>query len=75
MLGQLLGRKARAGSLRVSAETLTARSKLIAGGVLVALSAALLIGPPVTTHLLPHFIRHRIIPVSSQPSAVSTIQP
>jgi manganese efflux pump family protein len=75
MLGQLLGRKARAGSLRLSAETLTARSRLLAGGVLVALSAVLLVGPPVSTHLLPHFIHHRIVPVSSEPSAVSTVQP
>ena len=76
MLGQLLGRKARTGGLRVSAERLTTGTKLMAGGVLVALSAALLVGPPVATHLLPHFIHHKkVIPVSSQPSAVATIQP
>jgi putative Mn2+ efflux pump MntP len=76
MLGQLLGRKARSGSLRLSTERLTNGTKLVAGGVLVALSAVLLVGPPVATHLVPHFIHHKkIIPVSSAPSAVSTTQP
>src|SRR5580698_11622871 len=50
MLGQLLGRKARTGGLRVSAERLTTGTKLMAGGVLVALAAVLLVGPPVTSH-------------------------
>jgi manganese efflux pump family protein len=73
MLGQLLGRKARSGTLRVSSARITTASKLTAGAVLVALSAALLVGPPVATHLLPHFFHHkRVVPVSSQPSAVST---
>ena len=76
MLGQFLGRKARNGDLRLSAERLTAGTKLMAGGVLVALSAVLLVSPPVATHLLPHFIHHKpVIPVSSQPTAVATIQP
>ena len=76
VLGQLLGRKARTGGLRLSAERLTAGTKLMAGGVLVALSAVLLVGPPVATHLLPHFVHHKkVIPVSSQPSAVATSQP
>jgi putative Mn2+ efflux pump MntP len=76
MLGQLLGRKARSGSLRLSTERLTNGTKLVAGGVLVALSAVLLVGPPVASHLVPHFIHHKkIIPVSSAPSAVSTTQP
>jgi putative Mn2+ efflux pump MntP len=75
MAGQLLGRKARSGGLRVSAQRLTAGTKLMAGGVLVALSAVLLLGPPVTTHLIPHFIHHKkVVHVSSQPSAVSTGQ-
>jgi manganese efflux pump family protein len=74
MAGQYLGRKARGGSLRVSAERLTATSKLMAGGVLVTLSACLLLGPPIATHLLPHFIHHKVTRVSSQPSAVSTSQ-
>ncbi len=76
MLGQLLGRKARTGRLRLSAERLTTGTKLMAGSVLVALSAVLLVGPPVATHLLPHFIHHKkVIPVSSQPSAVANSQP
>ena len=74
MVGQFLGRKARAGSLRVSAERLTAGSKLIAGSVLVALSAVLLVGPPVATHLLPHFIHHKVAHYVAPP-AVSTSQP
>lgn len=72
MAGQFLGRKARAGNLRLSAERLTNGSKLVAGGVLVTLSAVLLVGPPLTSHLLPHLIHHKVTRVSSQPSAVST---
>ena len=74
MVGQFLGRKARAGSLRVSAERLTAGSKLLAGSVLVALSAVLLVGPPVATHLVPHFIHHKVAHYVAPP-AVSTSQP
>jgi manganese efflux pump family protein len=74
MIGQLLGRKARAGSPRLSVERITTGSKMVAGGVLVALSAVLLVGPPVASHLLPHFIHHRIV-VPAVPSAVSTVQP
>jgi len=74
MIGQILGRKARAGSPRLSVERITTGSKRVAGGVLVALSAILLVGPPVATHLLPHFI-HRQVHVSPLPSAVSTPQP
>jgi len=76
MLGQLRGRKARNGSLRLSTERLTNGTKLLAGGVLVALSAVLLVGPPVATHLVPHFVHHKkIVPVSSAPSAVATSDP
>ena len=75
MLGQYLGRKARAGNLRVSAERLTSGTKLVAGSVLVALSAVLLLGPPVATHLVPHFIHHHKVPHSSAPKAVTTNQP
>jgi manganese efflux pump family protein len=76
MLGQFLGRKARQGSLRVSAERLTSGAKLTAGSILVALSAVLLVGPPVASHLLPHFVHHKpVVPVSSQPSAVATAEP
>ncbi|WP_300608733.1 hypothetical protein, partial [Trebonia sp.] len=72
-VGQLLGRKARTGSLRLSAERITNGSKLMAGGALVALSAVLLVGPPVATHLLPHLIHHhKVVRESSEPPAVST---
>jgi manganese efflux pump family protein len=74
MVGQFLGRKARAGRLRVSSERITAGSKLIAGSVLVALAAVLLLGPPVTSHLLPHFIHHKVAHYVV-PAAVSTGQP
>ena len=75
VIGQLLGRKARTGSLRLSSERITTGSKLIAGGVLVALSVALLVGPPVATHLLPHLLpHHKVIPPPAPP-AVSTSQP
>jgi manganese efflux pump family protein len=74
MIGQLLGRKARAGSLRLSSERITTGSKLMAGGVLVTLSVVLLLGPPVATHLLPHFIHHKVTRQSA-PAAVSTAQP
>jgi hypothetical protein len=74
MIGQLLGRKARTGSPRLSVERITTGTKMMAGSVLVALSAVLLVGPPVATHLLPHFI-HRHIVISPVPSAVSTNQP
>jgi putative Mn2+ efflux pump MntP len=74
MVGQLLGRKARAGRLRVSSERITAGSKLLAGSVLVALAAVLLLGPPVATHLLPHFIHHKVAHYVAPP-AVSVSQP
>jgi manganese efflux pump family protein len=75
MVGQLLGRKASAGRLRLSSERISTGSKLIAGSVLVALSAILLVGPPVTTHLLPHLLpHHKVIPPPAPP-AVSTSQP
>jgi manganese efflux pump family protein len=58
LLGQLLGRKARAGSLRVSTERITSGSRLAAGTVLVTLSIVLLAGPPLVTHVLPHLLPH-----------------
>ncbi|HSZ40306.1 MAG TPA: manganese efflux pump [Trebonia sp.] len=73
MLGQFLGRKARTGGLRVSAQRITTGSKLAAGGVLVALAAVLLVGPPVATHLFPHFIQHKVAHYVAPP-AVSTGQ-
>jgi putative Mn2+ efflux pump MntP len=75
MVGQFLGGKAGRGSLRLSSERITTGSKLIAGSVLVALSTILLVGPPVATHLIPHFLpHHRVIP-PPVPPAVSTSQP
>jgi putative Mn2+ efflux pump MntP len=71
MAGQFIGRKARAGSLRISADRITNVSKLAAGSVLVALSAVLLVGPPVVTHVLPH---HRVGHYVAPP-AVSTSAP
>ena len=70
--GQYLGRKARAGGLRIGSERITTGSKLAAGGVLVTLAAALLVGPMVAPHLLPH---HKVISKSSAPQAVTTDQP
>jgi putative Mn2+ efflux pump MntP len=75
MAGQLLGRKARAGSLRLSTERITSGSKLAAGGVLVALSAILLVGPPVASHVLPHFLPHHKVTHYVAPPAVSTSEP
>jgi manganese efflux pump family protein len=76
MIGQFLGRKAHTGSLRLSAERLTTGAKLMAGGVLVTLSAILLVGPPITTHLLPHLLpHHKVIRESSEPPAVSSSEP
>ena len=74
MVGQLLGRKARTRSPRLSAERITTGSKLAAGSVLVALSAALLVGPPVASHLLPHLLPRHKIAHYVEPPAVSTGQ-
>jgi putative Mn2+ efflux pump MntP len=75
MAGQFIGRKARAGGLRVSAERITTGSKLIAGSVLLTLATILLVGPPVTSHLLPHIFPHHKVARQSAPPAVSTSQP
>jgi manganese efflux pump family protein len=74
MAGQFLGRKARNGSLRLSSERITTGTKLAAGGVLVALSAVLLVGPPLASHLLPHLIHQKVAHYVAPP-AVSTGQP
>jgi manganese efflux pump family protein len=72
MAGQFLGWKARTGNLRLSAERISTVSKLTAGGVLVALSAVLLLTPSISGHLIPHlFPHHRYIP-PLPPSAVAT---
>jgi manganese efflux pump family protein len=73
MAGHLLGRKARTGSLRLSSERITTGTKLAAGGVLVALSATLLVGPPLASHLLPHLVHHKVAHYVAPP-AISTGQ-
>jgi manganese efflux pump family protein len=72
MIGQLLGRKARTGSLGLSTERITHGSKLAAGSVLVALATVLLVGPPVVTHVLPHILPHHKVGHYVAPPAVST---
>jgi putative Mn2+ efflux pump MntP len=75
VIGQLLGWKARTGSLRLSTGRITAGSKLAAGSVLVALAAVLLAGPPVVTHVLPHILPHHKVGHYVAPPAVSTTEP
>jgi putative Mn2+ efflux pump MntP len=75
VIGQLLGWKARTGSLRLSAGRITAGSKLAAGGVLAALAAVLVVGPPVVTHVLPHVLPHHKVGHYVAPPAVSTTEP
>jgi manganese efflux pump family protein len=78
MAGLYFGRKARDGKLRISAERISTGTKLIAGGILVTLSAVLLVGPPLATHAFPHFMHsvfpHKVIPRPA-PSAVTTTLP
>jgi hypothetical protein len=78
MAGLYLGRKARDGELRISAERISTGTKLIAGGVLVTLSAVLLVGPPLATHAFPHFVHsvfpHKVRPAPA-PTAVTTNLP
>jgi manganese efflux pump family protein len=78
MAGLYFGRKVRDGKIRISMERVTTGTKVIAGGILVALSAALLVGPPLATHAFPHFMHsyfpHRVIP-SPAPTAVTTNLP
>jgi manganese efflux pump family protein len=71
MIGQLLGRKARTGSLGLSTEKITNGSKLAAGSVLVALATVLLVGPPVVSHVLPHILPHHKVGHYVAPPAVS----
>jgi manganese efflux pump family protein len=75
MLGQLIGRKARGGGLRVSSERITTGSKLAAGGVLVTLATVLLVGRPVSSHLLPHILPHHQVAHYVAPPAVTTSEP
>ncbi|HEX4093630.1 MAG TPA: manganese efflux pump [Trebonia sp.] len=75
LVGQFLGRKARAGRLRVSTERITTGSKLAAGSVLVTLAVVLLAGPPVVTRVLPHLLPHHKVAHYVAPPAVTTSQP
>jgi putative Mn2+ efflux pump MntP len=50
-------------------------SKLAAGGVLAALAAVLLVGPPVVTRVLPHVLPHHKVGRYLAPPAVSTTEP
>ena len=50
MAGLYFGRKVRDGKLRISVERVSTGTKLIAGGILVTLSAVLLVGPPLAGH-------------------------
>jgi len=78
MAGLYFGRKVRDGKIRISAERVSSGAKLIAGGILVTLSAALLVGPPLATHAYPHFVHsffpHKVKPAPA-PTAVTTNLP
>jgi|HubBroStandDraft_1064217.scaffolds.fasta_scaffold02066_7 putative Mn2+ efflux pump MntP len=67
-VGQFLGWKVRTGSLRLNVGRITAASKLIAGGVLVALAAIVLLTPEITTHIIPHLYHVRYIPPLPHPT-------
>jgi len=67
-IGQFLGWKVRTGSLRLNVGRITAASKLIAGGVLVALAAIVLLTPEITTHIIPHLYHVRYIPPLPHPT-------
>jgi putative Mn2+ efflux pump MntP len=69
MAGLYFGRKARDGKLHISAERISTGAKLIAGGILVSLSVVLLVGPPLATHAIPHFV-HSVFPHKVKPPAV-----
>jgi len=71
VVGQVLGWKAHAGSLRLNVGRITAVSKLTAGGLLIALAAIALLAPEIITHVIPHFYHYRYIPPLG-PSAVAT---
>ena len=71
-VGQLLGWKVRTGSLRLNVERVTSASKLIAGGVLVALAVIVLLTPEIIDHVIPHIYHYRYIPPLA-PSGAATI--
>jgi putative Mn2+ efflux pump MntP len=78
MAGLYFGRKVRDGKIRISMERVSTGTKLIAGGILVTLSAVLLVGPPLASHAYPHFVHsffpHKVAPAPA-PSAVNTNAP
>ena len=78
MAGLYFGRKVRDGKIRISVERVSTGTKLIAGGILVTLSAVLLVGPPLAAHAFPHFIHsvfpHKVKPAPA-PTAVTTNLP
>jgi manganese efflux pump family protein len=78
MAGLYLGRKVRDGKIRIGAERISNGTKVAAGGILVTLSAALLVGPPLAAHAYPHFVHsyfpRRVAPAPA-PSAVNTDAP
>jgi putative Mn2+ efflux pump MntP len=70
-VGQFLGWKVHNGSLRFNVERITAVSKLIAGGALVALAVIVLLTPEFIAHVIPHIYHYRYIPPLGH-SAVAT---
>jgi manganese efflux pump family protein len=70
VVGQFLGWKARTGS-RLNVGRIAAASKLIAGGLLVALAAIALLAPEIITHVIPHFYHYRYIPPLPPTSVVT----
>ncbi len=70
-VGQFLGWKVHTGSLRFNVERITAVSKLIAGGALVALAVIVLLTPEIIAHVIPHIYHYRYIPPLGH-SAVAT---
>jgi hypothetical protein len=71
MAGLYFGRQVRTGKFRISVERVSTGTKLIAGGILVVLSAALVVGPPLASHAFPHFI-HSVFPHKVRPSPAPT---
>ena len=71
MAGLYFGRKVRDGKIRISVERVSTGTKLIAGGILVTLSAVLLVGPPLAGHAFPHFI-HSVFPHKVKPAPAPT---
>jgi putative Mn2+ efflux pump MntP len=61
-VGQFLGWRARTGSLRLNVGRIANASKLIAGGLLVAIAVIALLTPEIINHVIPHFYHYRYIP-------------